>query len=247
MSEPQRGISAFFPAFNEEDNIDYVISSALSLLKTLSDKYEVIIVLYESSTDKTDEIVKAWVAKDEHVKLVYQKKDERGYGVAMKLGYESARFDRVFYSDADRQFDIRQLKSILPFVDYVDMIAGYRRHRKDPVMRKIASKVYNIILRVLFGLEERDIDCAFKLCKKSIFDKVTLNCKTGLADAELLLKTQLNGYQIIEYGVKHFPRIAGGTYFSGFMNIPKPQVVFNILKEIKTLHKETKVSRQKIV
>lgn len=240
------GISAFFPAFNEEENIRHVVESALSVLSEVADEYEVLIVLYEGSTDRTRAIVEEIARGNPRVRLILQPVGERGYGVAMRMGYENARYEYVFYSDADRQFDLGELRKVLPLIRYVDLVAGYRRLRQDPPMRIFVAKVYNLMMKIVFGLEQRDVDCAFKLCRRSIFEKISLNCRTGLSDTELLVKARLAGYEIIEVGVNHFPRIAGGAYFEigkgKLLNIPKPGVVFSILREMVELWKEVSPS-----
>jgi glycosyltransferase involved in cell wall biosynthesis len=241
-----QSISAFFPAFNEEENIRHVIDSALSVLSEIADEYEVLIVLYEGSADRTGDIVREMMRSDPHVSLILQPRAERGYGMAMRMGYENARYDNVFYSDADRQFDLSELRKVFPLIRHVDLVVGYRRSRQDPIIRIFVAKVYNLMMRIVFGLEQRDVDCAFKLCRKRIFEKITLRCRTGLSDTELLVKARLAGYDIIEVGVDHFPRIAGGAYFEigkgKLLNIPKPGVVLSILGEMVKLWKEVSPS-----
>lgn len=230
-------ISAFFPAYNEEENIRHVIESALSVLSEIAEEYEVLVVLYEGSTDRTGEIVREMARKDSRVRLVIQPLGERGYGAAMRMGYDNARYEYVFYSDADRQYDLGELRAFLPLIRTAALVVGYRRARRDPPMRLFVAKVYNLIMNIIFGLEQRDVDCAFKLVRKSIFDRIKLNCRTGLSDAELLVKARLAGYDIVEVGVSHFPRVAGGTNFD-VGSIPKPGVVLDIFREMARLRRE---------
>jgi len=235
-------ISAFFPALNEEDNIKHVIDNAVSVLKRITKKYEIIIVLYEGSTDHTGEIVRSIAEKNQKVNLVIQPLRESGYGVALQIGYRNAHYEYVFYSDADRQFDLNQLEKYFILIEHFDLVVGYRRKRQYPLMRIIVSKVYNWIMRIVFDLEQRDVDCAFKLCRKSIFEKLSLKCKTGVADTELLVKARLNNCSIVEVGVDHFPRIAGSSFDSGgkLLNLPQPKLVCQIIREIFELRRELK-------
>lgn len=230
-------ISAFFPAYNEEENILPVVEGALSVLSDIADEYEVIVVLYEGSTDRTRCIVSEMAAADPRVRLVIQPIGERGYGAAMRMGYENARYEYIFYSDADRQYDLEELRGFLPLIRNAGLVVGYRRVRRDPLIRLFVARVYNLIMRAFFGLEQRDVDCAFKLVRKSIFDRISLNCRTGLSDTELLVKAHLAGCDIVEVAVSHFPRIAGGTNFD-IGSIPKPGVVIGIFREMAALKRE---------
>lgn len=235
-------LSAFFPAWNEEGNIQYLIEDALSVLEEVAERHEVIIVLYEGSTDRTAEIVRSISGKEPRVRLVIQPREERGYGVALRLGYQSARYELIFYSDADRQFDLKELKQYLPLAEEFALVAGYRSRRSNPPVRVVVWKTYNWLMRSAFSLKERDADCAFKICRRRVFDKVSLNCRSGLADAELLLKARLAGFRIKEVPVAHLPRRTGASCFevSGgkLFNLPPPNVIWNIIKEIYALRRE---------
>lgn len=240
MSDERTGpvrISAFFPAFNEEENIRPVVEEALSVLSDIADECEVLVVLYEGSTDRTGEIVREMAAKDPRVRLLVQPQEQRGYGTAMRIGYENSRYEYIFYSDADRQYDLQELRGFLPLIRGAALVVGYRRKRKDPLMRLFVAWVYNCIMRASFELEQRDVDCAFKLVRKSIFDRISLNCRTGLSDTELLVKARLAGYEIVEVGVSHFPRAAGGAKFD-IGSVPKPGVVLDIFRELSGLRRE---------
>ena len=235
-------LSAFFPAWNEEGNVKDLIEDALAVLSEVAVLYEVIIVLYEGSTDRTGEIVRRISRDNPAVRLVIQPREERGYGEALRLGYQNARYDLILYSDADRQFDLGELRRLVPLAERFDLVAGYRYQRSNPAARIVVWKAYNLLLRMVFGLKERDADCAFKLCRRRIFEKVSLHCNSGLADAELLLKTRLFGFRITEVPVSHYPRRSGTSCFevSGgkLLNLPPPGVIWKILKEIHTLRRE---------
>lgn len=235
-------LSAFFPAWNEEGNIKYLIEDALAILSEVADRYEVIIVLYEGSTDRTAEIVRRISEEDSRVRLVIQPREERGYGAALRLGYQNARYDLIFYSDADRQFDLGELKQYISLTERFDLVAGYRSRRSNPPVRIVVWKAYNWLMRVAFSLKERDADCAFKICRRRIFDKVSLNCRSGLADAELLLKARLFGYRITEVPVTHLPRRSGVSCFEAsggkLLNFPPLMVIWIIIKEVYALRRE---------
>jgi glycosyltransferase involved in cell wall biosynthesis len=232
-------VSVFLLAYNEEDNIREAVASSLSVLNEVSRQFEVIVVVYEGSTDNTRKIVEELMSKDSRIRLVVQKKEDRGYGAAMRLGYENSTYPLIFYTDADNQFDVTELKKLLPLVIKADLVVGYRVNRKDPVGRLLAARVYNLLVRIIFGLSVRDVDCSFKLVKKEVFDGVKLTCNTGLADAELLVKAKKCGYKILEVPVSHRPRVAGKAVFhEGGFGFVRPSVVFNLLKDMIKLKAE---------
>ena len=229
----------FFPAYNEEENIRKIIKDADSFLKKNSKNYEILIIVYEGSTDNTISITKELMKKNRHIKLVIQPKNKKGVGYATKMGFDAAKYNLIFYSDADNQFDLNELNKFLPYTEDYDIIAGYRINRQDPLTRIITSKIYNSIVRIVFGVKEKDVDCAFRLVNKRIFKRINLICMLGLGTTELLVKARKNGFKIKQIGVHHFPRKAGSSVFeSKGISLPKPKVVFDLLREMFALWKD---------
>lgn len=230
-------ITMFFPAYNEEENIPRLLNSATKILKKVANKYEILVVVYAGSTDKTIDIVKKFTKKNRRIKLLIQPKDKKGIGFAKKMGFKNARYPQIFYADSDNQFDLREFKKFLPYIGKYDIIAGYRIKRQDPRARIITSKIYNSMMRLLFNVKERDLDCAFRLVNKKVINSISLKCNTGVATTEILAKARKKGFKIKEIGVNHYPRIFGKPVFeseSG-LNLPKPKVVLDIIKETATL------------
>lgn len=239
MKQFKPNISMFFPAYNERENISILIRNAQKVLKDVANKYEIVIVVYEGSTDGTIPLVKGYAKKDKHVRLVIQPRDKKGMGIALKMGFEAARYENIFYADADNQFNLEEFKLFLPYINDYDVIAGYRINRQDPFTRIFTAKVYNLMIRTIFGVRERDVDCAFRLVKKRIFNKVRLNCRLGLGTTELLVKARKYGFRIKEIGVHHLPRKFGTSVFEAKgLALPKPKVVFDLLKEMLVLWRE---------
>ena len=118
------------------------------------------------------------------------------------------------------QFDADEIKFLLPLMDRFDIVAGFRIYRFDPVIRCMLAWGYNRLVRIMFGIRVRDVDCAFKLMKKKIFDVVTLESNDFFIDAELLCKARARGFKICEIGVKHFPRRQGRATVRA-SNIPR--------------------------
>ena len=191
-----REISMFFPAYNEEENIPKLIESADKVLNKTADKYEIVIVVYEGSTDNSIKVVMDYEKTNKNVRLVIQPNGKKGMGTALKMGFEAAKYPLIFYADSDNQFDLEEFNKFIPYIDDYDIIAGYRIKRRDPGSRIITAKIYNAIVRTIFRTKERDMDCAFRLVKKKIFDKIQLMCKTGLSTTEMLAKARRKGYKI---------------------------------------------------
>jgi len=168
-------------------------------------------------------------------------------GTALKMGFEAAKYPLIFYADSDNQFDLEEFNKFIPYIDDYDIIAGYRIKRRDPGSRIITAKIYNAIVRTIFRTKERDMDCAFRLVKKKIFDKIQLMCKTGLSTTEMLAKARRKGYKIKEVGVNHYPRTLGKPVFEleVGLNLPKPKVVLDLLKEMAILFYDMNFRRAK--
>ncbi|MFH1788175.1 MAG: glycosyltransferase family 2 protein [Candidatus Altiarchaeota archaeon] len=232
-------LSVFLLAYNEEGSIRSVVYSCVSVLSELAGAFEVIVVLYEGSTDDTRSIVEDMGSKDSRVRLVIQPKDDPGYGAAMQLGYKSAKYPLIFYTDADDQFYVSELAKLLAQIDDAELVVGYRVDRKDPLGRIVAAKVYNLLIRIVFGLRVRDVDCAFKLVRKDVFVKFEILSNTGLSDAELLIKAKKAGFRIVEVPVSHRPRMVGKAVFhGGGLGFPKLSVVLNLARDISKLKME---------
>ena len=236
---PKPNITMFFPAYNEEKNIPKVLSSAEKILKKIADKYEILVVVYAGSTDNTIGAVKKFSKKNKKIRLLLQPKEKKGIGYAKIMGFTNAKYPYVFYADSDNQFDLNEFRKFLPYLGKYDIIAGYRIKRHDPATRIFVSKIYNIMMRFLFDVKERDLDCAFRLVSKRVINSISLKCRTGVATTELLAKARKKGFKIKEIGVRHYPRLHGQPIFeSKLSNLPKPKVVKEILKEVISLYRD---------
>ena len=200
-------ITVFFPCYNEEENIASLIEKTFSVLSKTADTFEVIVV-NDGSADRTREIVEKLTAKYSNLKLINHEKNS-GYGAALRTGFKNAQKELVFYTDGDNQFDIAELPVLLPLLAKADIISAYRKNRQDPLIRKLNAGLYNMVIRFLFGLRLKDIDCAFKLYRRELFDKIEITSDGALVDAEILVKAKRLGYKISQVGVSHYPRTAG--------------------------------------
>ena len=200
-------ISVFFPCYNEQDNVVGTVEKALAVLEELGTDFEVIIV-NDGSGDATGRIADEIAGRDGRVKVVHHRTN-LGYGAALKSGFKAATKEMVFYTDGDGQFDINELPPLLPLIEQYDVVSCYRLNRQDSIIRKINAWCWTKLVCLLFSMKIRDIDCAFKLYKREIFDDIKLSSTGALIDTEILARAVRRGYTVTQKGVHHYPRTAG--------------------------------------
>jgi glycosyltransferase involved in cell wall biosynthesis len=211
----------FFPAYNEEENVAETVHRALDEVGPLVDGSLEVLVIDDGSTDRTAAIADELAGADERVRVHHQA--NRGYGGALRSGFEQARGELIGFSDGDLQFDLRQMDRLLARMEDpsrpVDVVIGYRIKRRDPPHRLFIAKTYNAIASVLFGLRVRDIDCAMKLFRREVFDGLPLSTDSPFLSAELLIKLRARGERIAQVGVDHYRRAAGTNTGASFTKI----------------------------
>ncbi|MBU0709043.1 glycosyltransferase family 2 protein [Patescibacteria group bacterium] len=202
-------LSIFFPAFNEEENLRQTIETARSILNKLGLANYEIIIINDGSTDRTGEVAEALVNIDPTIRVIHHNKNE-GYGAALKTGLYAAKYEWIAFTDADGQYDFSEIQNFLEKSNSADIVIGYRARRADSLIRKINTRLFNIEMFLLFGLQTKDVDCGFKLLKKEVLDRIApLQSDGALIEAELLIKAQKIGFRIAQIPVTHFPREAG--------------------------------------
>ena len=239
--KPGPSISVFFPCYNEQDNIARTLEQAIDVLGKLTADFEVIVV-NDGSADATGKIADGIIRQDSRVKVVHHPKN-LGYGAALQSGFKAATKELVFYTDGDGQFDIGELPALLPLIEQYDIVSCYRLNRQDSLIRKINGWAWTKLVYLLFGMKIRDVDCAFKLYKREIFDKMKLVSAGALIDAEILARAVRRGYTVTQRGVHHYPRTAGQQTGANI------RVILRAFKELFKLHskirKEAKISEAK--
>ena len=214
-------MSFFFPAFNEEENVEETVRRALDEIGPLVDGSIEVLIVDDGSTDRTPELADALAAGDPRVRVHHQ--ENRGYGGALRAGFELARGRVIGFSDGDLQFDLSEMSRLLTRLEDparpVDAAIGYRIKRRDPPHRIFIAKTYNAIVSVLFALRVRDIDCAMKLFRREVFDGLPLATDSPFLSAELLIKLRARGERIAQVGVNHYPRAAGTNTGASFRKI----------------------------
>ena len=231
-------LSIFFPMWNEEAYVERAIDAAKEVCDelvasgTIRD-YELIVV-DDASTDHTGKIADELVAEDSRVRVVHHPVN-RKLGGSMKTGFAAATGDLVLYTDADLPFDMTEVHKAIRLMRYyrADIVSAYRFDRVgEGPSRAIYTFFYNILIRNLFGVRMRDINFAFKLCRREIFDHVRLQSEGSFIDAELIIRARKLGYEVIQFGVDYFPRTRGESTLSSL------SVIRRIVREMFTLRRE---------
>ncbi len=202
-------LSVFFPVYNEKENLRPTVKRTVHTLShsPFVDDFEVILV-NDGSVDGSGDIAEELSREYRRVRVVHHDQN-RGYGTALKTGISAARMEYVFFTDADLQFDIMELHSLLVHLDNYPVVIGYRAPRRDPFMRLVNAWGWNILNRVLFGLHVRDIDCAFKIFKRSLIQGVRIKSEGAMISAETLIRLTRNNVPVKEVPVSHLPRERG--------------------------------------
>jgi glycosyltransferase involved in cell wall biosynthesis len=224
-------LTFFFPAHNEEANLEALVIEALDALPALAEKFEIIAV-DDGSRDRTPAIADELAAKHPGVFRVVHHPTNLGYGAALRSGFQAARFDLVTFIDGDRQFkvaDVGRLTERLVASDAPDVVVGYRLKRADPPIRRWYARIYRLSNRIFFGVRVRDIDCACKLFKREALTPIRVASGGAFFTAELLIKLRFEGRRMAEVGVPHYARTAGSPTGA------KPSVVFRAVRDFWSL------------
>ncbi len=234
-NNPVKSLSVFFPCYNESGNIKAVISKALEVLEPLGIDFELIIV-DDGSSDGMSEIADAMSGQNEKIRVVHHQ-GNRGYGAALQSGFKACEKEYIFYTDGDGQFDIAELPGLMRYMADYDIVSCYRIKRQDSVLRKLNAFCWTCLVGLLFRLKLRDIDCAFKLYRRSVFDDMPLLSTGALIDTEVLARARRRGCKIHQLGVHHYPRLTGKQTGANL------RVILRAFKELFILHKRIRSGR----
>jgi glycosyltransferase involved in cell wall biosynthesis len=200
-------LSAFFPAHNEEENVEQMCNALRIVLPNVAGDFEIIIV-NDGSSDKTGKIADRLAAEDEKIRVVHHERN-LGYGAAIRSGIKACKKEYLFFTDGDNQFDVSQLSLFVSLILNYDGVIGFRLNRQDNLARKANAWAWNRLVQWMFGLKVRDIDCAFKLFHRKVFEQVQLESSGAMISTEMLVKIKKSRYRLHEIGVLHSPRLAG--------------------------------------
>jgi len=232
-----QSLSVFFPCYNEEANVERTTLAALRTGRRICNDLEVIIV-NDGSRDRTGEIADRLAAEHCEVRAVHNKPNQ-GYGGALQRGFREATKEWVFNTDGDGQFDFEEIDSLLPLLQQYDIVSGYRLNRQDSLLRKINAFGWTSLVNLVFRLWLRDIDCAFKIYPRRLFDEIEMKSKGALIDTEVLARAKRLGYTIGQVGVHHYPRTAGEQTGANL------RVILRAFKELFVLRKEIQRTRRR--
>jgi glycosyltransferase involved in cell wall biosynthesis len=207
MKATMKDISIVIPAYNEEANLAHTVMSIHEVARKLDMPFEIIIV-NDGSRDRTGAVACELVNRLLNVRLI-EHYPNRGYGGALKAGFEAARKDLIAFYPGDGQFDFKQISSLLGAIRDADIVSGYRFDRQDPFIRRLNAFGWNTLVRLLFGYLCRDIDCGFKLFRREVLEHVNLVSDGAMIDTEFLAGAKARGFRIAEVPVIHLPREAG--------------------------------------
>ncbi len=225
-----RSVSVFFPCYNEEANVERTTLAALRAFRRVADDFEVIIV-NDGSKDRTGEIAERLAREHPEVRAVHNSPNQ-GYGGALQRGFREAKKQWVFYTDGDGQFDFEEIDLLIPLMERYDIVSAYRLNRQDSLLRKLNAFCWTALVNVVFRLWLRDIDCAFKIYPRKLFDEIEMKSKGALIDTEVLARAKRLGYTIGQVGVHHYPRTAGSQTGANL------RVILRAFKELFLLYRD---------
>ena len=220
-------LSYFFPAHNEEANLEGLVNEALAELPALAETFEIIAV-DDGSRDATASIAEGLAERHPDVVRLVRHPVNLGYGAALRSGFAAARYELVAFTDGDRQFkvaDVGRLTARLAAPDAPDVVVGFRIKRADPLVRTLYARAYRLANRIFFGLRVTDVDCACKLFRRPALEPIRVESGGAFFSAELLIKLQAEGASVAEVGIPHYPRTAGSATGA------KPSVVFRAVRD----------------
>lgn len=209
----------FFPAYNDGDSLPGLIEKTFRVLTSHVEDFEVIVV-NDGSRDHTAEVLRRLQAQYGPRLRVLTHERNRGYGGALRSGFAAATRDFVFYTDGDGQYDPGELPKLLErMAPGVGLVNGYKLERSDPWHRILIGNIYNRFARFIFRIRIRDIDCDFRLIRRSLLDEIRLTSTSGTICVELVRKLELSAARVEEVGVHHYPRLHGRSQFFRFRSL----------------------------
>ena len=208
MNPTTKALSVILPAYNEEGNVERAVRSSAEAVAPLVEDFEIVAV-DDGSRDQTPSILDRLREELGSRLSIVSHKINLGYGTALRAGFDAARGRLVFYTDADNQFDLKELVDFLPHMEEYDAILGYRVGRQDGSFRLLVSNGYNALASFAFGMSVRDLNCSFKLFRREALTSLHLEEDHFFIDTEIVVQLHRAGYRYIQKAVRHYPRTSG--------------------------------------
>jgi len=205
-------LSAVIPVYNDEESLPILTQKLLQILPNLAKRYELIII-NDASSDRTLQVAYAVATTSPSIYIINHKRN-RGYGGALLSGFRKARYDYVFYTDGDGQYDVFELPKLVRLMDKkTEVVSGYKISRSDSLIRTFIGSAYNWFVKLVFRIRLKDVDCDFRLLRRKTLLRINLSVKSGAFDAAFVKSLQEKGAHIREVGVHHYPRMFGPSQF----------------------------------
>jgi glycosyltransferase involved in cell wall biosynthesis len=211
-------LTAFFPAYNDQNTIEGIIRLAAAEMSKVTEDFEVLIV-NDGSKDGTGAILERLTRELPFLRVIHHERN-KGYGAALITGFENAQKDLIFYTDGDGQYDVREMHNLLAQLKpNIDLVNGYKVKRADPWYRVLIGLAYRNLMRLVFRLSIRDVDCDFRLFRRRIFETISLESQSGVICVEMARKFDDAGFVMTEVPVSHYPRLHGSSEFFRFRHL----------------------------
>ncbi len=218
-------LSLVLPAHNEAENLAWLVPHIAEVMPSLCERAELILV-DDGSSDGSADVARAAAAAAGLELRVIRHAQKSGYGITVADGLRAARCEYVAFTDADGQFEVADLRRLVPLLDDADLVGGYRLGREDAAFRSVIALVFKVCLRGLYGLNVRDVDCAMKLMRREVLESFVIENRSAVMNAELYIKAKARGWRITQVGVPHHARVAGVR--SG----ARPRAIARAIKEL---------------
>ena len=206
-------LSIFFPVYNDWGTIpSMVVLAEAAAVDAGIDDYEIILV-DDGSEDRTRRVVDELAARLAAVRVV-RHETNRGYGAALRSGFDAARKQFIFYTDGDAQYDPSELSILLErMAPGIDVVNGFKVKRNDPWYRVVVGWLYQHFARILFQLPISDVDCDFRLIRRETLERIQLRQDSGVICLELVKKLSVIGARFEQAPVGHHFRASGKSQF----------------------------------
>jgi len=205
-------LTAFFPAYNDQHTIEGIVRTVADEIRKVTDDFEVLVV-DDGSKDETRAVLDRLKRELLFLRVIHHERN-LGYGAALITGFQNAKKDLIFYTDGDGQYDVRELHNLLARLKpNVDLVNGYKVKRADAWHRILIGVIYRRLMRWTFRLSIRDVDCDFRLFRRYVFEKISLESRSGVICVEMAKKFEEAGFRMVEVPVSHYPRMHGRSEF----------------------------------